>query len=90
MLSSPDMLNLEVNFGDGSSLLIRRDIRQSVSVTYFSEDFWADMMCFENGRAECEVRVEDDGVMFCDKTELYDVAREYAPTFFNWIIWNLA
>lgn len=96
-LSSPDMSNLEVIFDDGSSLITRngsslitrKDSINSMSLIYTGEDFWADIMCFENGRVECEVRVKDDGVMFCSTTELHDAAREFAPTFFSWILWNL-
>jgi hypothetical protein len=88
-LSSPDMSSLEVIFDDGSALITRRDSRHSMSLMYTGEDLWADIMCFENGRVECEVRVKDDGVMFCGTTELYDAAREFAPTFFSWILWNL-
>lgn len=88
-LSSPDMSSLEVTFDDGSSLITRKDSINSMSLIYTGEDLWADIMCFENGRVYCEVRVKDDGVMFCSTTELFDAAREFAPNFFNWIIWNL-
>jgi hypothetical protein len=83
------MSSLEVTFDDGSSLITRKDSINSMSLIYTGEDLWADIMCFENGRVYCEVRVKDDGVMFCSTTELFDAAREFAPNFFNWIIWNL-
>ncbi len=83
------MSSLEVIFDDGSSLITRKYSINSMSLIYTGEDFWADIMCFEHGRVDCEVRVKDDGVMFCSTTELYDAAREFAPNFFSWIIWNL-
>ena len=88
-LSSPDMTNLEVHFDDGSSLMIRHDIGDSRSITYYGKDFWADIMWFKNGRMEAEVRFDDRIIFSSIKEELYDMIRERAPTFFNWIIWNL-
>ena len=89
-LSSPDLSNLDVHFDDGSSLMIRNDTRHSKSITYYSKDFWTDIMCFKNGRMEAEVRLYDQIIISYEKEELYDMIRERAPTFFNWIIWNLA
>jgi hypothetical protein len=88
-LSSPDMTNLEVHFDDGSSLKIRNDIRDSRSITYYGKDFWADILFFKYGRIDAEVRFDDMVIFSSIKEELYDMIRERAPTFFNWIIWNL-
>lgn len=88
-LSSPDMTNLEVHFDDGSFLKIRHDIRDSRSITYYGKDFWADILFFKYGRIDAEVRFDDRVIFSYIKEELYDMIRERAPTFFNWIIWNL-
>ena len=75
--------------------MIRHDIRDSRSITYYGKDFWADILFFRYGRIDAEFRF-DDKVIFSSKNqasikeELYDMIRERAPTFFNWIIWNLA
>lgn len=88
-LSSPDMTNLDVNFDDGSSLMIRHDIEDSRSITYYGKDFWTDIVFFKYGRIHAEVRFDDKVIFSSIKQELYDMIRERAPTFFNWIVWNL-